>query len=238
MADHRDVSEKNIALLIDADNASPDRFDDVLAILAELGTVNIRRAYGNWEKPLKGWKAKMHRYAIEPQQQFDVTKGKSATDMRMIIDAIDLLFRGNVDGFGIMSSDSDFMPLVMRLRQDGTPVYGFGTAKTPESFRQACNRFIFTDQLSPAEAPLSPPAETGTGAKIDDTVLDAIAAAWKAAKKDDQGFASLSEIGSRFNAGSSFDIRSYGYSRMSQLINALPQFEVQNRENSVWVRRR
>ena len=138
---------KNIALLIDADNASPDRFDDVLAILAELGTVNIRRAYGNWEKPsLKGWKALTHRYAIEPQQQFDVTKGKSATDMRLLIDAMDLLYRGRVDGFGLMSSDSDFMPLAMRLRQDGLPVYGFGGAKTPESFRQACTRFVFTDE--------------------------------------------------------------------------------------------
>jgi uncharacterized LabA/DUF88 family protein len=99
-------------------------------VLAELGTVNVRRAYGNWEKPsLKGWREMTHRHAIEPQQQFDVTKGKSATDMKMIIDAMDLLYRGRVHGFGIMSSDSDFMPLAMRIRQDGLPVYGFGTAR-------------------------------------------------------------------------------------------------------------
>src|SRR3546814_16039004 len=106
----------NIALLIDADNASPDSLDPVLTVLAELGTVNIRRAYGNWQKPaLKGWSGIAHRHAIEPQQQFDITKGKSATDMKMIIDAMALLYRGQVDGFGIMSSDSDFMPLALRI---------------------------------------------------------------------------------------------------------------------------
>src|SRR5437764_3802718 len=117
---------RNIALLIDADNASPASLDAALTVLAELGTVNIRRAYGNWSKTaLKGWAEMIHRYAIEPQQQFDVTKGKSATDMRMTIDAMDLLFGGKVDGFGIMSSDSDFMPLAMRIRQEGVSVYGF-----------------------------------------------------------------------------------------------------------------
>ena len=101
-----DRQDGNIALLIDADNASPDHLDPVLTILAELGTVNIRRAYGNWKKPaLKGWSDMAHRHAIEPHQQFDITKGKNATDMKMTIDAMDLLFGGRVDGFGIMSSD-------------------------------------------------------------------------------------------------------------------------------------
>ena len=134
MAEEPTPRDRNIALLIDADNASPDALDPVLTVLAELGTVNIRRAYGNWQKPaLKGWAEIVHLHAIEPQQQFDVTKGKSATDMKMIIDAMDLLYGGRVDGFGIMSSDSDFMPLAMRIRQDGLPVYGFGAAKTPKS---------------------------------------------------------------------------------------------------------
>ena len=107
----------NIALLIDADNASPQTLEQVLTVLAELGTVNIRRVYGNWNKPaLKGWAEMTHRHALEPQQQFDVTKGKSATDMKMTIDAMDLLYRGHVNGFGLMSSDSDFMPLAMRIR--------------------------------------------------------------------------------------------------------------------------
>src|SRR3546814_12757916 len=98
----------------------------------------------------------IHRHAIEPQQQFDLTKGKNATDMKMTIDAMDLLFRGRVQGFGLMTSDSDFMPLAMRIRQDGLPVYGFGTGKTPESFRQACTRFIDVGALMEAAKPPAP----------------------------------------------------------------------------------
>ena len=229
---------KNIALLIDADNASPDRFEDVLAILAELGTVNIRRAYGNWEKAsLKGWKALTHRYAIEPQQQFDVTKGKSATDMRLLIDAMDLLYRGRVDGFGLMSSDSDFMPLAMRLRQDGLPVYGFGGAKTPESFRQACTRFVFTDEVKTVETPLETAAPLAGEQAIPDELLNAVATAWKAAKRDEKGWARLAEVGQRANATTSIDARSYGYSRLSQLIAAIPQFATEKRDDGMWVKR-
>ena len=133
--------EANVALLIDADNASPDHLDEVLLVLGELGTINIRRAYGNWAKAsLKGWGNLTGTHSIVPMQQFDVVKGKSATDMRMTIDAMDLLYRGNVDAFGIMSSDSDFLPLAQRLREDGLDVYGFGTTKTPLSFQQACTR--------------------------------------------------------------------------------------------------
>ncbi len=120
----------------------------MLTVLAELGQVNIRRAYGNWaESRLKGWSKVLHLYGISPHQQFDLTKGKNATDMAMTIDAMDLLSQGKVDGFGIMSSDSDFTPLAMRLRQDGVLVYGFGRAKTPEAFKSACTRFIEVDAL-------------------------------------------------------------------------------------------
>src|SRR6188768_586167 len=133
----------NIALLIDADNASPDHLDEVLLVLGELGAINIRRAYGNWAKAsLKGWGVLTGEHSIIPVQQFDVAKGKGATDMRMIIDAMDLLHGGRVNGFGIMSSDSDFLPLAQRIREDGLDVYGFGTAKTPQSFQQACTRFF------------------------------------------------------------------------------------------------
>ena len=143
MRDRTPEQEANIALLIDADNASPEHLDEVLLVLGELGTINIRRAYGNWAKAsLKGWGLLTGLHSIVPMQQFDVVKGKSATDMRMTIDAMDLLYRGNVDGFGIMSSDSDFLPLAQRIREDGLPVYGFGTAKTPLSFQQACTPLL------------------------------------------------------------------------------------------------
>lgn len=217
----------NVALLIDADNASPDSLDAVLTVLAELGTVNIRRAYGNWSKTsLKGWAAMTHQHAIEPQQQFDVTKGKSATDMRMVIDAMDLLYRGRVTGFGIMSSDSDFMPLAMRLRQDGLPVYGFGTTKTPESFRQACSRFIDVSALKTSEDDLA--AEHAT--QVDPSLLDLLGKAWKAAKRDERGFAKLSEVGQLAGNRSSFDTRNYGYKTLAELIEALPNFTTERRE--------
>ncbi len=133
-----DAPSGNVALLIDADNASAAHFDPVMTVLAELGTVNIRRAYGNWSKPtLKAWAKLSVQQAIEPQQQFDLTKGKNATDMKMTIDAMDLMASGRVRGFGLMSSDSDFTPLATRIRQEGIPVYGFGTANTPEGFRRA-----------------------------------------------------------------------------------------------------
>ena len=155
----RQEGRGNIALLIDADNASAAHFDAVMTVLAELGTVNIRRAYGNWNKAtLKTWAALSVAQAIEPQQQFDLTKGKNATDMKMTIDAMDLLSSGRVDGFGLMSSDSDFTPLVTRLRQDGIPVYGFGNANAPEGFRRACTRFIDVAALRPVEVPVAKPA--------------------------------------------------------------------------------
>ena len=170
---------KNIALLIDADNASHSGIDPVLTVLAELGQVNIRRAYGNWAKPaLANWNKITHRFGLQPVQQFDLTKGKNATDMAMTIDAIDLLYGGKVDGFGIMSSDSDFTPLVTRLRQDGLLVYGFGSAKAPEAFKTACTRFIDVDQLirtsgagrsaeSQREQPDRPRADRATGRGVE-----------------------------------------------------------------------
>ena len=224
----------NIALLIDADNAAPNSIDPVLTILAELGTVNIRRAYGNWSKPaLKGWSDLAHHYAIEPHQQFDISKGKNATDMKMTIDAMDLLFSGRVKGFGIMSSDSDFMPLAMRIRQDGIPVYGFGTGKTPMSFRQACTRFIDVSAIEPKAKVV-----TAASIKIDQEVIAILLDAVTASKRDDRGFASLGEVGQRAGNRSSFDARNYGFSRLSELIEAIPQFATEKREGGqVFVKR-
>ena len=265
MSDPSPSRSRNIALLIDADNASPDTLDPVLTVLAELGTVNIRRVYGNWSKPaLKGWVDITHTFALEPQQQFDVTKGKSATDMKMIIDAMDLLYGGRVHGFGIMSSDSDFMALATRIRQDGIDVYGFGEAKTPISFKQACTRFIDVGALREAEkAALAPPppprpaptngeaaggeaAETSVPqglpppirAKVDDEVLKLLGAAFRASKRDERGWASLSEVGQRAGNRSSFDARNYGFARLADLIDTLPNFATEKREGgAVFVKR-
>lgn len=229
---------RNIALLIDADNASPESLDSVLTVLAELGSVNIRRAYANWSKPaLKGWARMVTRHAIEPRQQFDITKGKNATDMRMTIEAMDLLWTGRVDGFGIMSSDSDFMPLAMRIRQDGLPVYGFGTSKTPEAFKEACTRFIDVSALVAAEHP--PEAENAAPPpKVDDELVSLLGAAIKASKRDARGFARLSEVGERAGNRSSFDARNYGFNRLSDLVQTIPSFQAERRDDgSTWVKR-
>jgi len=219
------MADGNVALLIDADNARPAGLDPVLTALAELGTVNIRRAYGNWRKPaLKGWVDQLHRFGIEPQQQFDLTKGKNATDMKLTIDAMDLLYRGRLDGLGIMSSDSDFMPLAMRVRQDGIPVYGFGSAKTPEGFQGACTRFIDVDVLIDAERQSPGPDTKAAKKKIDPEVVELLGNAWKAAKRDDQGYALLGEVGQIAGNRSSFDVRSYGYARLSDMIADIPNF--------------
>jgi len=220
--------ERNIALLIDADNASPFHLDEVLLVLGELGTINIRRAYGNWAKvSLKGWGELTGMHSILPVQQFDVVKGKSATDMRMVIEAMDLLFGGHVDGFGIMSSDSDFLPLAMRIKQDGLPVYGFGTAKTPISFQQACSRFYDVAALAgeKGDALEAPPAAEGQRA-VDAELLQLLGAAFKASKRDEEGYASLAELGQRAKAVSSFAVRNYGFTRLSDLIKAVPNFDV------------
>jgi uncharacterized protein (TIGR00288 family) len=228
MSDRLEEREDNIALLIDADNASPEHLDEVLLVLGELGAINVRRAYGNWAKTsLKGWGNLTGIHSIVPMQQFDVAKGKSATDMRMTIDAMDLLYRGHVDGFGIMSSDSDFLPLAQRIREEGLPVYGFGTTKTPLGFRQACTRFFDVAALH-----LPDDAKTGEGSPeeaagvVDDELIDLLGQSYKASKRDDEGYASLSEMGQRATAVSSFAARNYGFTRLSDLVRSIPNFEV------------
>lgn len=219
---------KNIALLIDADNIQPAAIDPVLTVMAELGQVNIRRAYGNFAKQgLAKWDTITNKFGIRPHQQFDVSKGKNATDMAMTIDAIDLLYQGKVDGFGIMSSDSDFTPLVTRLRQDGIVVYGFGSARTPQSFRSVCTRFIDVDQLikttANEEAPTPAAAET---VAADTELMELIGAAYKEAKRDEEGYAKVQQVGQIAGNRSSFDVRNYGFNSLSALFRSLGNFKV------------
>jgi len=243
------ASTGNVALLIDADNASAAHFDSVLTVLAELGTVNIRRAYGNWSKPaLKTWAHLSVTQAIEPQQQFDLTKGKNATDMKMTIDAMDLLYGGRVDGFGLMSSDSDFTPLVTRIRQQGIPVYGFGTSRTAEGFRQACTRFIDVFALGgsepdeetsePVEMPVPDASTAPAPLPLDDKVVKLLVDAYDLTKRDENGFALLSTVGQLAGNRSSFDTRNYGYKRLSDLIEKVPNFKSERREGGqVYIKR-
>ena len=234
-------SLKNIALLIDADNTTPAGIDPVLTVMAELGQVNIRRAYGNFAKQgLSKWDKITNKYGIRPQQQFDISKGKNATDMAMTIDAIDLLYQGKVDGFGLMSSDGDFTPLVTRLRQDGIVVYGFGSAKAPDAFKSVCTRFIDIDQLIRNAASDDAPSVRGASSNAagDADLMDLIGAAYKEAKKDDDGFAKLQQVGQIAGNRSSFDVRNYGFKSLSDLFASLENFKIERREgNQIFVKR-
>ncbi len=231
---------KNIALLIDADNTTPQGIDPVLTVMAELGQVNIRRAYGNFAKDnLARWDKITNRYGIRPQQQFDVSKGKNATDMAMTIDAIDLLYQGKVDGFGIMTSDSDFTPLVTRLRQDGILVYGFGEKKTPPAFQAVCTRFLYIDELiaSISDDNNKPKEQRGSKADLGD-LNDLVTAAYREAKRDDAGFAKLQQVGQIAGNRSSFDVRNYGFKSLSDMFGSLENFKLERRDdNQIYVKR-
>ena len=160
--------------------------------------------------------------------------------MAMTIDAIDLLYQGKVDGFGIMSSDSDFTPLVTRLRQDGILVYGFGSAKTPQSFKSVCTRFIDIDQLIKTVAKDDQPASASVAEPVtlDDELQELIGAAYKEAKRDDAGFAKLQQVGQIAGNRSSFDVRNYGFKSLSDLFRSLANFKVEKRDGGqLWVKR-
>lgn len=239
-----DETLKNIALLIDADNTTPRGIDPVLTVMAELGQVNIRRAYGNFAKDnLSKWADITNKYGIRPQQQFDVSKGKNATDMAMTIDAIDLLNQGKVDGFGLMTSDSDFTPLVTRLRQDGIVVYAFGEKKTPQAFKSVCTRFIEINQLIAAasddDGSSASGREKGSNAATEDAdLMDLIGAAYKEAKKDQDGYAKLQQVGQIAGNRSSFDVRNYGYKSLSELFGSLDNFDMKRSgDNQVLIKR-
>ncbi|KWV93006.1 NYN domain-containing protein [Erythrobacter sp. YT30] len=234
---------KNIALLIDADNTTPDGIDPVLTVMAELGQVNIRRAYGNFAKNnLSRWDTITNKFGIRPQQQFDVSKGKNATDMAMTIDAMDLLYQGKVDGFGLMTSDSDFTPLVTRLRQDGLLVYGFGEKKTPQAYQAVCTRFIDIKKLisNYAEDRGTKPKDAKSSPKgaVDDDLMELITGAYSEAKRDEKGYARLQQVGQIAGNRSSFDVRNYGFKSLSELFETLDNFSLDRRAgNQIYVRR-
>ncbi len=232
-------TDKRIALLIDADNAPAAKIDVILAEVARHGVANVRRAYGDWKSPhLKQWEAALHTYAIRPIQQFAYSKGKNASDMAMVIDAMDLLYARNLDGFAIISSDADFTPLVMRLLTDGVKVYGFGEKKTPEPFVNACSTFTYVEALG---QPASAGAVTTTAPKAakdlraDGRLVQMLRSAVDSAAGDD-GWAHLGVIGSQVSNQASFDSRNYGYRKLSDLIEATELFEVKRDNQIVWIR--
>jgi uncharacterized LabA/DUF88 family protein len=227
------MAHDKLAVLIDADNARPAIVDGLLAEIAKYGTAHVKRIYGDWTKPdLNGWKEVLLRLSIQPIQQFRYTVGKNATDSAMIIDAMDLLYADRFDGFCIVSSDSDFTRLASRIRESGRTVYGFGEKKTPEPFRTACDKFIYTEVLAPAtaSAPEAPPRQRSAKELRSDTQLVNLLRNAIDAASDDTGWANLGRIGSIVgNQSAEFDSRNYGYAKLSGLVNAIGLFQTEER---------
>jgi len=229
---------RKIALLIDCDNVSHTAIEGVLEELAKHGTVNVRHAHGDWNSPsLSGWAEKLHPHAIRPMQQFAYTKGKNATDSAMIIDAMDLLYSGNVDAFALMTSDSDFTPLVLRILESGFPVYGFGQEKTPKPFVDSCSPFIYIENLvtgseSGTEKGAGSAKKTKAKLRQDSALVRLLRTAVEQAAGDD-GWANMSLVGSYIsNNNSSFSSINYGYKKISDLIKATELFEVKLKNGS------
>jgi uncharacterized protein (TIGR00288 family) len=234
-----------IALLIDCDNVSHNAVEGVLEELAKYGTVNVRHAHGDWNsKQLSGWIERLHPNAIRPFQQFAYTTGKNATDAAMIIDAMDLLYSKTVDAFALMTSDSDFTPLVMRILESGVRVFGFGAAKTPKPFVDACSQFIYTENLqTEAEAEAAPEAKADTVKKKEqvskrkskselrrDAKLVRLLRTAVEQTSGDDGWAHMSRVGHYISNNSSFSPVNYGYRKLSDLIRASDLFEIETRD--------
>jgi uncharacterized protein (TIGR00288 family) len=236
-------SNTRIALLIDCDNVSSSSIEGVLEELAKYGTVNVRHAHGDWKSPhLSGWIDKLHPHAIRPIQQFAYTTGKNATDSAMIIDAMDLLYSNTVDAYALMTSDSDFTPLVMRILESGMPVYGFGQKKTPLPFVHACSQFIYTENLQ-----AEPEERTGNSEAVTkrsrneirgDTELVRLLRTSVEQTSEDDGWAHLAKVGQYISNNSSFSPVNYGYRKLSDLIKASELFEVEvrNGNKSIYIK--
>ena len=227
-----------IALLIDCDNVTHNAIEGVLEELAKYGTVSVRHAHGDWNnRSLSGWAEKLHPHAIRPMQQFAYTKGKNATDSAMIIDAMDLLYSGNVNAFALMTSDSDFTPLVLRLLESGLPVYGFGSKKTPQAFVDSCSPFIYIENLvneadTTSGKSAAHPRKTKAKLRQDSALVRLLRTAVDQAA-DDDGWANMGQVASYIsNNNSSFSSVNYGYRRVSDLIKATELFEVDLRNGT------
>jgi uncharacterized LabA/DUF88 family protein len=254
------TDNSRLAVLIDADNTSPKLTREMFEELAGYGTLTVKRAYGDWtQQQLHGWKGELHKHAISPMQQFANTSGKNSTDSALIIDAMDLLYAGNVDGFVIVSSDADFTRLATRLRESGMTVYGLGQRKTPKAFQDACDKFTFLEVLRDADAAPSTtsirdaaepdtsepaePQEPEDAAPVSKGNLQSmLTKALNKTASDDDDWSSLGSLGNHLNrTDPSFDARTYGFARLSDLVKGQPFLETKtvtgsSGQGQLWVR--
>jgi uncharacterized LabA/DUF88 family protein len=229
-------SQAKLAVLIDADNTQPAIIEGLLDEVAKYGVASVKRIYGDWtSNNLRSWKERLLANAIQPIQQFSYTSGKNATDSAMIIDAMDLLYSEKLDGFCIVSSDSDFTRLAARLRESGCTVYGFGAEKTPKAFVKVCDKFIYTEILLDNQEESEEEDEGRSRAKprkefkVDRKLLKLLRDAVDDIA-DESGWAYLGGVGQKINNRSSeFDPRNYGFKKLGDLFRAIPQFETEER---------
>ena len=258
MSEERDL---RLAVLIDADNAPRSALGDVMAEVAVYGTPTIKRIYGDWTTPnLASWKPLLLENAITPVQQYGYTTGKNSTDSAMIIDAMDILYTGQVDGFVLVSSDSDFTRLAIRLREAGKKVYGMGEKKTPNPFIVACDKFVYIEVIRSAaqqeraeeaarEEPKEPPKparraarkkgaeaapppapEAEPPSRVPKEIITLLADSVEDIA-DEDGYAPLGEVANLLvRKKRDFDPRNFGFSKLSKLVKALPRFEVDVRQ--------
>lgn len=218
-----DDSIQKIALFIDADNAPANKFEDVLSEVAKYGVVTIRKAYGNWKNPtLKTWEDLLHEYAIQPVQQYDLTRGKNASDIALVIDAMDVMYTKDIDVMCFVSSDCDFTPMVTRALAEGKVVLGFGERKTPSPFVNACSKFLFLDEKSQNNGNTN---DQPKNIKSDTKLINLLRQAVEAMEEED-GWAFLGGIGSHISNKTSFDSRNYGFKNLSSLFKAIDLFEI------------
>ncbi len=237
-------NELRFAVLIDADNVPSVNLREMMEEVAKYGTPTFKRIYGDWTKPhVTRWKSVLLEHAITPVQQYSYTQGKNATDSAMIIDAMDILYTGRVDGFCIISSDSDFTRLALRLREGGMQVIGMGQKKTPAPFIAACNKFIYIEILK-AESKQEQgkredkPEETSDDVNSDDVIrkvdrkIIQLLSDSVADLSDDSGWAFLGEVGNLLlKKQPDFDPRNYGFKRLSMLIKDTGLFEIDERQS-------
>ena len=229
-----------LAVLIDADNTSAKIANGLFEEIAKLGEASVRRIYGDFSSTRsKGWTDILAKHAIIPQQQFAYTTGKNASDITLVIDAMDLLHSGRFDGFCLVSSDSDFTRLAARIREQGVDVFGFGEQKTPESFRQACRRFVYTENLFAA-------VTNNQDAVAAPRALQSASAATPLVKKaitqleSEDGWVTLGEVGKQLaNLASDFDPRTYGFRKLSDLVKKTDAFDIEEQKGgAVRIRRK
>lgn len=233
----RDNTERCLAVLIDAENVPAKKIKEIMIEIATYGLPTIKRIYGDWtDNSVKGWKQVLLENAITPIQQYSYTTGKNSSDSAMIIDAMDILYSGSVQGFVLVSSDSDFTRLAIRLREAGVIVYGIGEQKTPSPFRAACDKFTYIEVLSSNNNATEPNKsnnhkESGkVSKKIPAEVVKLIANSISAVEGDD-GWAFLAEVGNLMSKKQpDFDPRNYGFYKLTPLVKSIPQFEIEERE--------